>query len=74
MNEADILAVTPRTPRDVLSCKVLAHQLIFVHVQSSDVPAAAQALAAAVRSYAAGGEFENVYSFRSRLSLLASTS
>lgn len=74
MNEADIFAVTPRTPRDVLSCKVLAHQLIFVHVQSSDVPAAAQALAAAVRSYAAGGEFANMHSLMSHLSLLASIS
>ena len=74
MNDADIYVVTPRTPRNVLSCKVLAHQLIFVHLQCSDVPAVAQALAAAVRSYAAGGEFENVYNFRSRLSLLAAIS
>jgi len=57
MTDANILAVMPRTPRDTLSSKVLAHQLIFVHLQSSDVPAAAQALAAAVRSYAAGGKF-----------------
>ena len=58
MNDTEILAVTPRTPPDVLCCNVLAHQLIFVHLQSSDVPAVAQALAAAVRSYAAGGEFD----------------